>query len=56
MGYLYKYWCSNCNKVKGEVAYGFGIMYLENNIDAGLFGCDECGDVLTGNINDTEIT
>ena len=53
MGYIYKYWCSNCDKIKGEVAYGFGM--LENNIDTRLFGCENCGEVFSGNINDENI-
>ena len=52
MGYIYKYTCSNCDKIKGEVAYGFGMLYPENNIDNRIFGCNDCGEVFSGNINE----
>ena len=52
MGYIYNYSCSNCDKIKGEVTYGFGMLYPENNIDTRLFGCDDCGKVFSGNINE----
>ena len=55
MGYIYKYTCSNCDKLKGKVAYGYGMLYSENNIDTRLFGCDECGEVFTANINEIVI-
>lgn len=55
MGYIYKYWCSNCDKIKGEVSYGYGMLFPENNIDTRLFGCDDCGEVFSGNINDVNI-
>ena len=55
MGYIYKYNCTNCKEVKGEVAYGIGMLYPETNIDTRLFCCDDCGDVLSENINKAEI-
>ena len=55
MGYIYKYSCSNCDKIKGEVAYGFGMLYSENKVDTRLFGCHDCGEVFSGNINEEVI-
>ena len=52
MGYIYNYTCSNCNKIKGQVYYGVGMSYPQTIEDIRLFGCDQCGKVFSGNIND----
>ena len=31
------------------------MLYPENNIDTRLFGCNDCGEVFSGNINDRDI-
>ena len=52
MGSIYKYTCTNCRKIKGEVLYGVGMSYPTTMEDTRLFGCDSCGKVFSGNIND----
>lgn len=52
MGDIYQYYCSNCKKIKGRVFYGVGMSYPTTNMNTRLFGCDQCGKVFSGNIND----
>lgn len=51
MGSIYRYHCTNCDEIEGEVFYGIGMGYLEDNIDTRLFGCQDCGRVFSRNIN-----
>ena len=51
MGHIYHYSCSNCDKIDGSVFYGIGMMFPITNTDTRLFGCDDCGEVFSRNIN-----
>lgn len=55
MGLIYRYECSDCERVKGDVYYGVGKYFKDDNIETRLFGCTSCGEVFSGNINDPSI-